>query len=70
MLKRKMEKEGLVFPFLTFKENVKQYRKYNIRCTPVFLKFDKDGAYDTIVGMEEILKELRNLKKEGDEDSV
>lgn len=66
MLRSKISKAGLEVDYLLLQDNKEEYKKYGIRSTPKLLIFDNEGNYDTIVGMEEILKELKNLTKEDD----
>lgn len=64
MLRSKISKAGLNVNYLLPTDHKEEYKKYGIRSTPKLLIFDNEGNYDTIVGMEEILKELKNLTKE------
>lgn len=64
MLRSKILKAGLESDYITLSDHKEEYKKYGVRSTPKLLMFDNDGNYDTIVGMEEILKELKNLIKE------
>lgn len=59
VLKKKLEREGIVVPNLPFKDNREDYIKNNIKTTPVLFKFDTDGNCDIIKGVDDIFEELK-----------
>ena len=71
MLKRKMANEQIEHPYIPLfedkenkKKNEKLYKKYAIRLTPTLIVLDKDEEVDRIMGVDEIVKYLKDNKIE------
>lgn len=61
MLKRKLDREKIEVEFLNAKDNPKEFKKYNIKTTPVLLTLDKKIEADRITSTDEIVEYLKNV---------
>ena len=61
MLKRKLDREKIVVEYLDSKSNAKDFKKYNIKTTPVLIILDKKEESDRITSTDEIVEYLKNV---------
>jgi hypothetical protein len=62
MLNRKLIESNIEIDYLNSKEHLDDFKKYNVRTTPVLVMLDKDGSYDKLTSTEEILIYLKNVQ--------
>ena len=62
MLNRKLIDANIEIDYLNSKEHLEDFKKYNVRSTPVLVILDNDGAYDKLTSTEEILDYLKNVQ--------
>lgn len=61
MLKRKLDREKIEVEWLNAKDNPKEFKKHNIKTTPVLVIFDKKVEADRLTSTEEIIEYLKNV---------
>ncbi len=62
MLNRKLIEADIEMDYLNSKEHLEDFKKYNVRTTPVLVILDNDGGYDKLTSTEEILTYLKNVQ--------
>lgn len=61
LLKKRIQKESLDIPYFNLKDNLDEFRKYEIRSSPVLLILDKEEIADKLTSVEEIVEYLKNV---------
>lgn len=60
MLNKKLIEADIEIDYLNSKDHLEDFRKYNIRSTPVLVVLDNGEESDRLKSTEEILKYLKN----------
>jgi hypothetical protein len=61
MLKRKLDREKVETEWFNAKDNPKEFKKYNIKTTPVLIILDKKEEADRLTSTDEIVEYLKNV---------
>ena len=61
VLNKKLETEKLKVEYLNSKDNSKEFKKYQIKSTPILIKLDKSKESGRLTSTDEIVEYLKNV---------
>ena len=61
LLKKRIQKEKLDVSYLNSRENLEDFKKYEIKSSPALLILDKEEISDKLTSVDEIVEYLKNV---------